>query len=116
MSYIVNLSIVRGTTFGPYQILAKDSNGAAVPLAGYSAEAQARESASGALVLDLAPVIDPADTLGVITLSKITATATAALENDLLKWDLILIDPTGDRIPPFVYGEITITTPITQPE
>lgn len=114
MSFIVNLSIVRGTTFGPYQILCKQADGSPAPLAGYTAKAEARESASSALALNLAPVIDPADTLGIITIPKIPWATTAAMVEDLLRWDLILIDPQGNKMPPFVCGEITVTTPITQ--
>ena len=114
MSYIVNLTIKRGTTFGPYQILCKDANGAAVPLAGYSAKAEARKNNDSDLALDLTPVIEVDDSLGVITLPKIPWETTADISEDLLKWDLILIDPDGNKLPPFVYGEITVETPITQ--
>jgi len=114
MSYIVNLTIKRGTTFGPYQIICKQADGTPFPLAGYSAEAQARERVSGEVVIDLAPTIQPDDALGIISLSEIPWEETAAMADELLKWDLILIDPNGKKIPPFVFGEITVTTPITQ--
>ena len=114
MSYIVNLTIKRGTTFGPYQILCKDANGAAVPLAGYSAKAEARKNNDSELALDLAPVIEADDAAGIITLPEIPWETTADIAENLLKWDLILIDPSGKKLPPFVYGEITVETPITQ--
>jgi len=114
MSYIVNLTIKRGTTFGPYQILCKDANGAAVPLAGYSAKAEARKNNDSELALDLAPAIEADDAAGIITLPEIPWETTADIAENLLKWDLILIDPSGKKLPPFVSGEITVETPITQ--
>ncbi len=113
MSFIVNLAIVRGTTFGPYQILCKQADGTPAPLAGYSAQAHARECAAGELILDLAPTIEADDILGVITIPEISWETTAAMIEDLLKWDLILIDPDGRKLPPFVLGSITVSTPIT---
>lgn len=115
MSFIVNLKIVRGTTFGPYQILHKQADGTPAPLAGYSAIAQARKDNESDLALDLSPVIESDDLLGIVTIPEISAELTEALSEDLLKWDLILIDPDGRKIPPFVYGEIEVETPITQP-
>jgi hypothetical protein len=114
MSFIVNLQIVRGTTFGPYQILCKQADGTPAPLAGYTAKAEARKSNDDSLALNLAPTIAINDTLGIITIPKIPWATTAALTEDLLKWDLILIEPDGDKLPPFVYGEIEVSTPITQ--
>lgn len=113
MSFIVNLKIVRGTTFGPYQILCKDAAGAAVPLAGWSAEAHAREVNTGPLVIDLLPTVAVDDAAGAVVISEIASSITNEYPETLLVWDLILITPEGKRVPPFVSGEITIETPTT---
>lgn len=112
---ILNLEIVRGTTFGPIQILCKDANGAPVPLAGWSAFAEARDSPKTPVIIDLLPVIEANDTAGIITLSKIPWQSTRILEFQSIEWDLILQTPNGDRLPPFIAGKIHITNTLTQP-
>lgn len=111
----LNIEIVRGATFGPIQILCKDAAGAPVPLAGWSAFAQARDSHKTPVIIDLLPIIDPADTLGLITLTAIPWQTTKNYDFQSIDWDLILQTPTGDRLPPFLGGKIRITNAITQP-
>jgi len=110
----LDLEISRGTNFGPVTIYCL-ADGVAVPLAGYSAYAEVRKSANGPVILDLAPVIEADDALGLITLPEIAFALTDPLPAMDAKWDLILEDPTGKRLPTLVGGRVEINQPITQP-
>jgi hypothetical protein len=112
---ILNLSIVRGTTFGPVQIYCKDSTGAPVPLAGWSAYAQARDSTKTPVIIDFAPVIAANDSEGLVTLPAIPWATTKEYSFQSIEWDLILQKPSGERLPPFIGGAVNISTPTTQP-
>ena len=111
---VLNLEIQKGTTFGPLQILCKDAEGVAVPLAGWSAFAEVRKDEKSAVILDLGPVITVNDAAGIVTLPKIPWETTEDLPVMVAQWDLILQDPTGNRLPPFIGGRMTIRLPITQ--
>ena len=111
----LDLEISRGTTFGPVQLLCKDADGVAVPLAGYSAFAEARRSPAHSVVIDLAPVIEADDALGLITLPEIPYTLTDDIPAQICKWDIILQDPDGKRLAPIIGGIISINMIITQP-
>ena len=110
----LNLEILKGTTFGPIQITCKDAAGVPVPLAGWSAFAEVRKDEKSSLILDLAPVIAPDDAAGLVTLPEIAWDATDDLPVMVGQWDLILEDPDGRRLPPFLGGRVTIALPITQ--
>ena len=110
----LNLTILKGTTFGPIQITCKDAAGVAVPLAGWSAFAEVRKDEKGSVILDLAPVIEPDDAVGLVTLPEIAWGTTDDLPVMVGQWDLILEDPAGRRLPPFLGGRVTISLPITQ--
>lgn len=110
----LNLEILKGTTFGPIQIICKDAAGVAVPLAGWSAFAEVRKDEKSSVVLDLTPVIAANDAAGLVTLPAIAWGTTDDLPVMVAQWDLILQDPTGRRLPPFLGGRVTISLPITQ--
>lgn len=110
----IPLTIRRGVTFGPITIICRDALGAAIPLAGWSAYAEARKTPDGPVVLDLVPVIAADDALGIITIPAIAHTATTSLSDSLLGFDLILGTPIGTRIDSGVAGTIHISTPYTQ--
>ena len=109
MQSTLDLEILRGTTFGPVQIVCKNSAKAPVALAGWSAAAQARKSASSTLIVDLLPVIAADDAAGLVTLSEIPWETTAALPVGDFRYDLVMIDPDGRRLPPFLGGKLKIT-------
>lgn len=110
----LDLEISRGTNFGPVEITCK-ADGVVVPLAGYSAYAEVRKSAGGTVILDLAPVIEDEDAIGLITLPEVSHTLTDDIPAMDAKWDLILQDPSGKRLPPIIGGRVSINQPITQP-
>jgi hypothetical protein len=117
MATPLNLTLRHGTTFGPVLITCKDSDGVPLPLAGYRAYAHARtDENSDDLFLDLAPVIEPDDADGLITLPAIDPTATAALASFKGYWDLVLELPTGERLTdPIAAGRFTVSAIITRP-
>ena len=90
-------------------------NGAAVPLAGWSAYAQIRtKSEGGELVYDLAPVITADDADGLITIPEIPHAITRTLPAGDFVYDVIPVDPLGRRLDPIVAGQIKSSTSITQ--
>jgi hypothetical protein len=84
-----------------------------VDLTGYSAHAEIRENASGAVKLDLAPTI-PDPTSGQVVIS-LTDEQTDGASAGKWKWDLILENSSGDLIGPIAAGNASIISPITQP-
>lgn len=110
----LDLEISRGTNFGPVTITCKAA-GVIVPLAGYTAYAEVRKSPGSAVILDLTPVIEDDDAIGLITLPEIDHALTDALPSMDAKWDLILEDGAGNRLPPIIGGRVAINQPITQP-
>ena len=66
------------------------------------------------MILDLAPVIETDDSTGLVTLPEISWQTTDDLPAMVGQWDLILQDPAGRRLPPFLGGRVTIALPITQ--
>jgi len=111
----LTLEIAPGTTFGPVLITISDAAGSPVPLAGWSAHAQARHDSRAALALDLRPTILPGDAVGLVTLPAIPWAATATLPPMSGSWDLVLQDPAGNRLPPVIGGAFFISPIITQP-
>lgn len=109
----LNLSIYTGATFGPVELIAKDKNGAIVDLTGWSVWAEVRESPSDTLVVDLAPTIVDA-TAGKIHLT-LTDEQTAVLSTGTYQWDLLMENPTGERLGPYIAGTVHINPRITQP-
>lgn len=111
----LTFNIRRGVTFGPVSITCRDAAGVAVPLAGWSAFAEARQTPQGPVILNLAPVIQALDAVGLITIPAISYAATKALVDGVCAFDLILHTPTGTRIESGIQGTIHISTPLTQP-
>lgn len=112
----LNLTIKRGTTFGPILITCKDGAGAVVPLAGYIAYAEARKNPSSEVVIDFAPVIEADDADGLITIPAISYALTKDIPSCSIPWDLILESPDGTRATdPILEGRVSINQLITQP-
>lgn len=107
-----NLTLWRGTTFGPVEITCKDSNGDVVDLTGWEAFAQVKETANKPLVLDLEPTI-PVGTDGKVTFG-FTDEETAVMVCGEYVWDLILERPTGEKVGPVLAGTFTINSAVTR--
>lgn len=112
----LNLTIYRGITFGPIVITCKDSDGVVVDLTGYSVFADARKdplNVNTPIAFSLDPEITDADA-GEITM---TFTDEQAETKPLGKfgWDLVLQNPAGERLGPFIVGKVTVKLLNTQP-
>ena len=105
-----NLTIYRDRDFSQVFIL-KDGNGVVIDLTTYTVKAQLRpEKDSAELILDFTVVV--VDVEGKITIS-LTDVQTLALDEDKVRWDLVLTDPAGLR-QNYVEGAVTIKGTVTR--
>lgn len=121
-----DLTITRGITSEATEFVFNDDAGTQVDLAGWSVFAQVRKRPHKAIILDLMPYIIPVGTLlgyegevdgpGRVALGAYTDEQTLAMADIKAEWDLVLQDPLGQRLGPFVTGNFTILTIITEPE
>lgn len=109
----LNLTVHRGITLGPITFVFKDEDGAVVDLTGYTAHAEARKRLSGPVVIDFEPTVSDA-TAGEVTIYR-TDELTNAYAAGLYRWDLVLENASGERLGPFLAGEVTVATLNTQP-
>lgn len=120
-----NIVIVRGITHPSILVVFKNLVGAQVDLDSYNVYSQVRKKPGGSVVLDLEPVIIPDDQLlgypdevlgpGRVKLAGYTDEETFAMKNASLYWDIVLENPAGERLGPFVAGSFDIITIITEP-
>lgn len=110
---LLNLTIFQGVAFDPGVITYRDANGNAVNVAGWSANASARVTPCGPVVIDLAPVITDGPN-GQVTLAKNSA-QTANFDAMRGGWDLVLTAPNGERYGPIASGRIGVSPLHTQP-
>jgi len=114
----LNLTINRGTTFGPIRIFGYSVvDGVRVypPLAGYKAYAQTRKGPGGDIVIDFSPVIEDDDEDGLITLPAIPHELTKDIPSCSIPWDLILEAPDGTiATEPLVRGRVSINQTISR--
>ena len=111
----LNLTIRRGVSFGPVAITCLGTDGQPLPLAGWAAFAQMRQSPDDPVLLDFAPVIAADDAAGLVTFPVVDYATTAALQDGVYFWDLILQTAEGRRLDPSISGTVTVSTPLTQP-
>lgn len=110
----LNLTLLRGSPFIPVSIFCFDAPdlSKASDITGWTAWAEVRSAPDETLILDLAPTIsDPEN--GVVTLPAIEEKTTALLPDGKFEWDLILQDPSGQRLGPYVRGTFVITDQAT---
>lgn len=108
----LDLSIVRGLTFGELTMTMYDLDDVLVDLTGWTAYAEAKECSNG-LIIDLEPTITDAVN-GVVVIS-FTDEETALLKLGTYTYDLIFENALGARLGVFLTGTLTITDPITKP-
>ncbi len=113
-----DLEIWAGATWPGFSITCMDpGTGDAMDLTGWSAQAAivrtgGRLTTSGARAYPLAPSIpDPAT--GIVTLPEIDRTSAATLLPGHARWDLVLIDPEGKRLGPYLAGTVLIKAIVT---
>lgn len=110
---ILNLTVFQGVAFDPGVLVYRDSNGNAVNIDGWTANATARECPRGPVVLDLAPSISNG-AAGEISLAK-TSAQTANFRGMIGGWDLVLTAPNGERYGPVYAGRVAVSPLHTQP-
>lgn len=106
----LNLDIATGITFGPVVMTMLDDDDLPVDLAGWSVWSQARIHGT---VLDLLPTITNA-AAGEVTI-EMSDEQTAPLTPAKMFWDIILENPTGEKLGPYLAGTLTITATQTKP-
>ncbi len=109
-----NFTIYRGVAFGPKVFVFKDSTGAVIDLSGLTARAQARENVNGAVKVDLEPEVTDA-AAGEVTM-EFTLAEVTAMPAGKFQWDMVFEQGDGERIGPFVFGELKIPVLNTQPQ
>jgi len=110
----LNLTIVKGITFGPLLINCKNAAGQPVDLTDWSVFAEVRVNPKAALAFSLEPEITEA-AAGEITIG-FTDEETQELPAGHYGWDLVLERPSGERLGPYVTGKLTVAPIYTQPE
>lgn len=107
----LDLTIYRGITFDPVIFNVKDGSGNAINLSGWQVFANSRNGYGK--MIDLQPTITSAAT-GQVTIGSFTPTKTASFNSGEQPWDLILENPTGSKLGPYVSGIITVNDTVTQ--
>lgn len=111
---VKNLRATIGLTFLPVAFDLADANGDPVDLTGYSAMAHVRMNPASPLLVDLDPQITDPEA-GRITISH-PGEATDTWPTVSARWDLILVNPAGDRLGPYVAGAFVASRILTQPD
>ncbi len=105
---ILNLSAHKGTTLESVTITVADADGVVVDLMGWTPSAEVRESSGATLVVDLAPtIVDGSVVFG------LTDEQTAALVVGSYRWDLLIENPGGEILGPYIQGEFVVDDIIT---
>ncbi len=108
-----NLTIRPGVAFAITFAFTEDDGTTPIDLTGWTAHAHVRKLPTSALVKDLAPAVS--DGPGGVVAIEFTDEDTAAFTPGNFRWDLILENPSGSRLGPYLSGLCAITLPITQP-
>ncbi len=109
---LLNLILVRTCTFEALSLQMQDANGDPVDITDFTVEAQVRTFPGDILIIDLDPSVTDGPN-GIVTIPEISQLSTGAYELGNQRWDLILIDPSGDPKVRLLYGEFNIIDPIT---
>jgi hypothetical protein len=110
---ILNLTIFQGVAFDPGVLTYRDSAGNAVNVTGWTAQASARVTPCGPVVLELSPTVSNG-AAGEFTIAQNAAT-TANLANLRGGWDLVVTAPNGERYGPVYAGRIGVSPLHSQP-
>lgn len=108
----LNLQVYSGTTLETIQFTMQDSDLNVVDLTGWSVYAQVRKACGKPILIDLAPTITDAAN-GVVEMG-LTDEQTEPLAKGNYYWDLLLENPTGEVLGPYIAGEFKVLCPITQ--
>lgn len=109
----LNLIVYRGSTFGPVVLTAYDEDEVLVDLTGWLPFAKVRETRTGPVIYDLVPTITNGPG-GEITIPSITDEASEVLPRGHYIWDLLLQQPGGQKLGPFLAGSFEITSAVAR--
>lgn len=109
-----NLTIRRGITFGPLTFEFKDDAGDPVDLTGWQIFADVRKKPTDEVAFSLEPEITDAE--AGIAVIEFTDEETDELTAGSYGWDLVLQNPDGERLGPYLAGRVSVKTIYTQPE
>lgn len=101
--YYLDLEFWRGTNFGPVKIYAKDSSGNTLNLTGWNVVAKTDYFDLGA------SITDPPS--GEVTM-EVDQADTANIQLGKYKWDMLLTNPAGDVLGPYIGGTIRAYQPV----
>ncbi len=109
---LLNLILVRTCTFEALSLQMQDANGDPIVITNDTVSAQVRTFPGDTLVVDLNPSVTDGPN-GIVTIPEISQLLTGSYELGNHRWDLILIDSSGDPKVRLLYGEFNIIDPIT---
>lgn len=109
----LNLEIYQGITFGPLILTCKDEAGDPVDLEDFEVFADVRQTPPCEISFSFGPEITDAAE-GEITI-LISDEDTNDLPLGAFFWDLVLQNPSGARMGPYLAGSVTVRQPISQP-
>lgn len=109
----LNLTVYKGSTFGPIVITALDTNDDPVDLTGWFAHWKVRERPESPVIFDLQPTITDGPG-GVITAPAITDEVTETMPRGRYVQDLLLERPGGEVLGPFLTGSFTVQSSVSR--
>jgi hypothetical protein len=110
---LLNLTIFQGIAFDPGVLTYNDSNGNAVNITGWTANAEARETPCGPVVFDFVPSVSNG-AAGQVSIA-LNSAQTANLCTMRGGWDLVLTAPNSERYGPIYAGRVGVSPLHTQP-
>lgn len=109
-----DLIVYRGSTFGPVVLTAYNEDDVLVDLTGWTPFSKVRETRTGPIIYDLIPYISDGPG-GEITIPAISDERTRSLPRGHYIYDLLLEQPGGQILGPFLAGTFEITTAVARP-
>ena len=106
-----DLDVVKGSIFGPIVFTAVDSSGNLMDLTNWTAVAKSTNGFGQ--LYDLQPVIANQLTNKGQIVIQLTPQQTDLFSIGRNRWDFMLQRPTGERLPPFLGGNLTVTEPVS---
>ena len=110
----LEFTIYKGTTSLGVVVTCKDSDGAVVDLTDWTPYAEARKEASSPTAVALNPTISDGPG-GKVTLGSMTDEQTSVLNPGDYGWNLLLENPAGQILGPFIEGKLSVKPLFTQP-
>jgi hypothetical protein len=104
-----DIDVVKGSIFGPVMFTAVDATGNPINLTNW--QVFAKSTNGFGQIYDLQPLVSNA-AAGQIVI-QLTQQQTDLFSIGRNRWDFMLQRPTGERLPPFLGGNLTVTEPVS---